>query len=97
MLAIGSPSVGKISKVQLINSIANYYKHHEEWSDWEVEGKNKRTIADLNSCGISESTLYPCHEAAQIIWSSEVLCELNEMLDILVEWRKNLLQHVKNT
>ena len=97
MLAIGSPKVGEISKVQLINAIANYYKHHEEWSNWKPEGKNKRTIAALESCGISENTTYPCHEAAQIIWPSEVLCELNEMLDVLVRWRENLLQHVKNT
>ncbi len=97
MLAIGSKRVGEISKVQLINAIANYYKHHEEWSDWKVEGQNKRTIAALNSCGISKNTPYPCHEAAQIIWPSEVLCELNELLDILVRWREKLLQHVKNT
>lgn len=97
MLSIGSPMLGKISKIQLINAIANYYKHHEEWSGWKVEGQSKRTVETLNSCGISENTPYPCHEAAQLIWPTEVLCELNEMLEILVGWRKSLLQHVKNT
>ena len=96
MLSLGSPMVGQISKVHLINAIANYYKHHEEWSDWNVEGQSKKTIEALKSCGISENTPYPCHKAAQIIWPSEVLCELNEMLDVLVAWRRNLLQHVKS-
>lgn len=98
MLAIGSPIVvDDITKVQLINTIANYYKHCDEWNGWKIEGTNKRTIEALNKCGISKQTSYPCHEAAQIIWPTEVLCELNYLLTILVEWRKNLLQHIKST
>ncbi len=97
MLALGSTKVGTLSKVEVINTIANYYKHHEEWSNWSLEGQKKRTIIALNSFGITENTDYPCHKAAQLIWSSEVLCELNEMHKVLIEWRKNLLQHVKNT
>ncbi len=98
MLAIGSPIiVNNITKVQLINTIANYYKHHEEWNGWEVVGNNKRTIESLNKCGISEQMPYPCYEAAQIIWPTEVLCELNHLLTILVDWRKILLQHVRST
>lgn len=97
MLTIGSPIVvDNITKVQLINTIANYYKHFEEWSGWKVEGHNKKTIETLNKCGISGQTPYPCHEAAKIIWPTEVLCELNFLLNILVEWRKNLLQYAKN-
>ena len=97
MLAYGSPYVGELSKIELINAIANYYKHHEEWPNWNLEGQKKRTIIALNNCGITENTDYPCHTAAQLIWPSEVLCELNEMLFVLVAWRKNLLQHVKYT
>jgi hypothetical protein len=97
MLALGSPVVGDLSKVEIINTIANYFKHHEQWEDWEEEGHKKRTIRALNSYGINENTLFPCHEAAQLVWPSEVLCELNEMLSVLVEWRKKLLQHVKKT
>jgi hypothetical protein len=96
MLAFGSPRVGYLSKVEIINVIANYFKHHEEWENWDEEGHKKRTIKALNGCGITENTPYPCHEAAQLVWPSEVLCELNEMLSVLVEWRKKLLQHVKN-
>lgn len=98
MLNIGSPSItNNISKVFLINTIANYYKHHEEWSGWQIESHNRRTIQTLNQLGFNEHTLYPCHEAAQVIWPTEVLCELNYLLDVLVDWRKNLLLHVKGT
>lgn len=98
MLSIGSPKVdNETSKILLINTIANYYKHYDEWDGWKIERHNKRTIEILNKCGISEKTQYPCHEAARIIWPTEVLCELNYLLKVLVEWRKDLLHHVKNT
>ena len=98
MLSIGSPEISNgITKVLLINTIANYYKHHEEWSGWEVNRLNRKTIETLNSCGINEGCEFPCHEAAQIIWPNEVLCELNYLLNILVEWRENLMHRVKNT
>ena len=98
MLEIGSSlDKNNISKVLIINTIANYYKHHEEWNGWKIENNNKRTIQTLNKIGISESTEFPCHQAAQITCPNEVLCELNYLLIILVEWRKNLLAHIKNT
>jgi hypothetical protein len=98
MLSIGSSEVSSgITKVFLINTIANYYKHHEEWTGWEVNQANKKTIETLNICGINKDCEFPCHEAAQIIWPNEVLCELNYLLNVLVEWRENLVRHVKNT
>ena len=98
MLNIGSPLVANnVPKVLLINTIANYYKHHEEWGDWHIESHNRRTIQTLSQVGINGETSFPCHEAARIIWPTEVLCELNYLLNVLVEWRQNLLQHVKGT
>jgi len=81
MLSIGSPIItNEITKILLINTIANYYKHHEEWTGWKVEGHNRKTIKTLNKCGITEDTQYPCHEAAQIVWPTEAIFELNNLL-----------------
>ena len=96
-LSTGSPIVvDEITKVALINTIANYYKHNEEWENWNATGHNKITIEILNKCGITEQSESPCREAAELIWPTEVISELMYMLDVLIEWRKNLLLHVKN-
>lgn len=97
-ITFGSPTVvDEITKVSLINTIANYYKHFEEWDGWKKNRQNKNTIETLNKCSITEHTEFPCYETAKIISHTEVIHELNFMNEILFDWRKCLLGHVKNT
>jgi len=94
MLSSGSPIiVDKVTKVFLVNTIANFYKHNEEWNNWNPKNNNKKTIETLAKCGITENTDFPCYKVATMLWREEELCELNYLLDILVEWRKSLLSN----
>ena len=98
MLFHDSPQLNQnVSKIILVNAIANYFKHYEEWNGWEIQRYNRQTIQTLNLVGINENTTYPCHVAAQMIWPNEVLCELSYLLDVLVDWRKHLLERVKSS
>src|SRR5437016_2178384 len=60
----------EITKMQLCDVIANYFKHHDEWPDWTPNPteRRKQTIDVLNAVGITEMTTYPCQEAAKILW-----------------------------
>jgi len=80
-----------INAIQLIDAIANYFKHHDEWSDWRTTSKNKRTISMLNRSGITKDTEFPCYYAATLLWSEEEIGNFDNLLDILVCWRKNVL------
>ena len=54
MLMIGSPLVASnVSKIKLVNTVANYYKHHEEWDGWQIQGHNKVTVQTLDEVGIT--------------------------------------------
>lgn len=92
MLSTGSPYVAdNVTQVVLVDSIANYYKHNEEWDGWKEDNKNKRTIEILRKCGITEKTEFPCYEAATILWPEKDIYELGKLLEILVDWRGQVL------
>ena len=45
-----------VSSILLINSIANYYKHHDEWDIWP----SNLTVEVLGKVGIGKDTEFPC-------------------------------------
>ncbi|MBA3441015.1 MAG: hypothetical protein H0T92_14210, partial [Pyrinomonadaceae bacterium] len=75
-----------VTKMKLCDATANYYKHHDEWLDWTPNPteRRKHTIDVLNGVGITETTTYPCQEAANILWGSNA-ADLEPLLSILVE------------
>jgi hypothetical protein len=78
------------SRVLLINSIANYYKHHDEWSPWPTNSST--TI--LANVGIDETSEFPCYEAAKILWDENDIENLDNLMSIISEWRKYILSKV---
>ncbi len=79
-----------VTSVQLIDTVANYYKHNDEWSNWEVNNHNKHTIEILMACGITTKTEFPCYEAATMLWPENEIKELSNLLNILVVWREQV-------
>ncbi len=75
---------GRVTRVELINAAANYYKHHSgaggSWSD---------TVDVLGKVGIAETTEYPCARAADSLCGKE--WHLRDLCDIVSEWRANVL------
>jgi hypothetical protein len=80
-----------VTRIQLINACANYFKHHDEWARWPTGrdlGAND-TIA-LGSVGITEKTEFPCIDAVDLVCGAS--CELIVLHQILKEWREHLFR-----
>ena len=80
------------SPIILINSIANYFKHHEEWDKWPA---NNQTVKSLHRFGIGENIEFPCHVAASKLWNENEIFNLHNLLTIISEWRKHVLLKYK--
>jgi hypothetical protein len=80
-----------LTQLQLCNAIANYFKHHDEWENWEPKGQKKWDISVLSEVGINQSSSFPCYLAATKLWAEEDIEDLNNLLNILVEWREQII------
>ncbi len=68
----------KCTFVELINSLANCFKHNEEWSSWPVN----ETTKTLRHFGLNETTEFPLYAGIrEIIGESTDLCGLCEVLE----------------
>lgn len=81
------PLPNGLSRILLINSIANYYKHHDEWDSWPTN----TTGNTLTNVGINENTEFPCYQAAKTLWGESGIENLDQLLLIASDWRKYLL------
>jgi hypothetical protein len=83
-----APKTG-VTRIQLINASANYFKHHDEWAHWPTG--NDRGIHDattLVSAGITEKTQFPCIEAIDLLCGTN--WELILLHRIVKEWRAHV-------
>jgi hypothetical protein len=71
----------------LINSIANYYKHQDEWVEWP----NNYTTKDLADISIDRKTDFPCYETALKLWPEDKIEDLQNLLHIISNWRSHIL------
>src|SRR5437868_7716627 len=78
------------SRIRLINAIANYHKHQDEWTGWP----QNNTTKDLACVGIDQSTPFPCQQAAIILWGQQESGKLKDLLGIISEWREIGRAHV---
>jgi len=76
----------KYSYVELINALANYFKHNEEWDSWP----NNRTTKIMGYYGIGGSTEFPMNAGIiKIVGESGDLRGLSEVLEA---WRESEIQ-----
>jgi len=83
--------VNKITQIELVDSIANYYKHNDEWDHWKINKHNKVTIEKLMKCGISSETEFPCYETAKMLWPEKEINELSNLIKVLKNWREKVI------
>jgi hypothetical protein len=81
---------GGTTRIELIHAGANYFKLHEQWTDWPVNGQAAVTTRILARAGITPKTNWPCSAAI------ELLCGTNWRLlllpEIVKEWRAHLFK-----
>ena len=81
-----------ITKIELCDATANYFKHHDEWKNWSPTERNRKTISILTATGIKEIDEYPCDKAASLIWSNSDE-DLQPLLELLTKWREAAIRH----
>ena len=83
-----------VTKLELCDALANYYKHHDEWESWSAVGRQQRTVATLQAVGIKESDSYPCIKAAEMLWLNSQ--SLESLLSLVSNWRELVFSAYKN-
>ena len=78
-----------VTRIQLINAAANYFKHHDEWSDWP----SNETTQILGRVGITKNTDFPCVNATRMLCGET--CELIVMHQIVREWRAHIFRALR--
>lgn len=87
-----APIAEGVTPLQLVDAIANYHKHHEEWDDWCLNRKNEHITSILNKSGINKETEFPCYTAATLLWPVSKLGEFRYLLNLLVDWRERVFR-----
>ena len=82
---------GGVTRIQLINASANYFKHHDEWARWPTgDDPGARDTKVLASAGITENTGFPCINTVDLLCGTS--WELIVLHQILGEWRAHLFR-----
>lgn len=74
--------------VELVNSLANYFKHSEEWDGWPVN----ETTKTLRYYGIDEATEFPLSKGVEILLYRGR--DLRGIAEILENWRFGEIEKV---
>lgn len=78
---LGRKSGVNYTSVELINSLANFFKHNEEWDAWP----ENHTTKTLRYYGVNETTDFPLYSGiGKIIGDST---DLRELCRVLEDWR----------
>ncbi|MEW6252270.1 MAG: hypothetical protein AB1716_16650 [Planctomycetota bacterium] len=77
---------GARCSVESIWAAANYFKHHDEWQNWEKDAR-KDTLRMLKTLGISKETEFPCVEVLRLLQGDD--WRLSELLDVARKWRES--------
>ena len=84
-----------ITKMELCDAIANYFKHHDEWNSWSATGRHQKTVSILRAAGIEENDDFPCRKAADMLWSNNDGSDLEPLLLLISSWRAAVIAACK--
>jgi hypothetical protein len=83
-----------MTRIQLVNAVANYFKHHDEWTPrWPIRGE--RGFSDtqiLARVGITQKTVHPCIEATNLLCGTS--WKIIVIHQIVHEWREHLINEL---
>lgn len=74
-----------LTQIDALWATANYFKHHDDWPDWEPVSSRRDTVMALQQMGISEDTSFPCVEIMRLVVGDS--WQLRSLLDIARQWR----------
>src|SRR5258708_16142607 len=96
LLQAGSPRLAgtAVTKVQVIDAFANYFKHHEEWPavDWkDLPDREKATADVIHAAGAQENSTGVFRSGARVL-DNPALDNLEAFAEAVVAWRGNVAQ-----
>lgn len=83
-----------VTKLELCDAIANYFKHHDEWTSWSGVGRHQKAVSILQAAGIKEDDSYPCVAVANILVTKDSL-DLEPLLSVLSNWHEAVINAAK--
>jgi hypothetical protein len=87
------PETG-LSKITIINAIANYYKHHYEWwDDWSGPPNSKPTIDVAIQLGLGPKGYHNLEHALHELGIYPD--NLAPLAQLVVTWREELAEHIR--
>ena len=88
LMSLGPPApAGGLTKIQVLNAAANFFKHNAEWCRPWSDNKSfaQRTIAAVTACGLTETTGGPFRALARCL-NVEPFDRLDVLRQHLMEW-----------
>jgi hypothetical protein len=84
-----------VTRIELCDAMANYFKHHEQWPDWSATGRRKATVSVLHAAGITDDDNYPCLKAAKML-SLDQGDDMEALVALISGWRASVIADCKN-
>jgi len=95
LLSSGSPldSPSQLTRVQVIDAAANYFKHNDEWGpDWSsVRGISARTVANLVALGLNQGSTGNLRQVLQVLGITEY-DQLQQLAYDVADWAGTIAQ-----
>jgi hypothetical protein len=86
----GKPAGQKYAPVEIIDALANYYKHHSQWeSGWPITNWNKATIPVLRHIGASHGYSANLRNGSEHLGNSDYT-DVRIFADHVKQWRRSL-------
>ena len=98
LLRIGSATIADTTTtcMELIDAVANYYKHHDEWSCWDKPGPHQKTVEVLRCLETDDFEPFICIRAAEALHHGVEGAELQTLLSLITGWRQVVIQEAKS-
>jgi len=95
LLKTANPIVGDttLTRMQLCDTMANYYKHRDEWDEWAASTTSAaaRTIELLRTAGFTEGDKHLCTTVATLLFGNVEVKSLVSLVDMLSSWRVTVI------
>jgi hypothetical protein len=85
----------RLTRMQLCNTMANYYKHRDAWTDW-TDPAARRTTDLLLAAGFTQGNQHLCTTAATLLFGDAEVESLVPLVDMLSSWRVAVIASAKS-
>lgn len=84
-----------LGKITIVDAVADYYKHRDEWTDQDWAGPDikNRTILKAVSLGLGQKGHHNMERALRQL--DVFVSDMSPLADLVVKWRSDLAQQIR--